>query len=291
MSRTSQSRTTLSRTSRSGATGTPAPAGRRRHKVAAGVLVTLLATGLTLGAAATAQAHVRVSPDTAAPGSYATLTFKVPNESATASTTQVALTVPADAPISSVSYLPVAGWTTTVTTMPLPSPVTVGEATLTESVTRVVWKADDDAAIAPGQFQEFTISAGAIPETGHIVLPVDQTYSDGTVVSWDQETPSDGAEPENPAPVLYVTDTPAADSHGAAGHATTADATATTSADGGSTSTATYVSFAALALGAIALGIAVTGLRRPRTGTVQAGRAQASAPGSTPASTQGGNDA
>ena len=51
-----------------------------------------LAVGLTaflaLAAPIAASAHVHVDPGSAAAGGYSTLTFKVPNESATASTTR-----------------------------------------------------------------------------------------------------------------------------------------------------------------------------------------------------------
>ena len=76
---------------------------------------TLLAVGIGL---APASAHVRVKPDTTAAGSYAGLTFRVPNESDTASTTRMVLTLPQDRPLGHVSVRPVPGWTATVTRPP-----------------------------------------------------------------------------------------------------------------------------------------------------------------------------
>jgi uncharacterized protein YcnI len=45
------------------------------------------ATQLALAAPLSASAHVSLETDTASPGSYDTITFRVPNESATATTT------------------------------------------------------------------------------------------------------------------------------------------------------------------------------------------------------------
>jgi hypothetical protein len=39
-----------------------------------------------------------------------------------------------------------------------------------------------------------------------MVFTVDQFYSDGTVVHWDQPSPAGKPEPEHPAPVLSVSD-------------------------------------------------------------------------------------
>ncbi|MEO8827188.1 DUF1775 domain-containing protein [Lapillicoccus sp.] len=49
---------------------------------------------------------------------------------------------------------------------------------------QVTWTATGDAAIAPGEYQTFAISGGRLPAPGVLVFPADQTYSDGTVVSW-----------------------------------------------------------------------------------------------------------
>src|SRR4029078_11757146 len=46
---------------------------------------------------------------------------------------------------------------------------------------------------------------GPRPATGPVLLPAAQTYSDGTVVAWDQPTPAGGPELEHPAPALVVT--------------------------------------------------------------------------------------
>ncbi|WP_368497970.1 YcnI family protein [Herbiconiux sp. A18JL235] len=182
---------------------------------ASGVAAALLAGGaLALAAPLAASAHVRVNPAQAVAGSYTTLTFKVPNESATASTTSVTVDLPTGTPFTSVSYQPVPGWTTEVVTGDLPEPVTSGSATLTEAPVSVTWTAVDGVGIADGQFQEFPISVGPVPDVGSIALPAHQSYSDGSVVDWDEPAPASGEEPESPAPVLYVNDAPPSDGHG-----------------------------------------------------------------------------
>lgn len=165
---------------------------------------------LALAAPLAASAHITLDDDTAAAGSYSLITFKVPNESATAATSTIAVTLPSDTPLAYVSYVPVAGWTTELVTTTLPDPVTIGESELTEAVTQVVWTADSGSEIADGQLQLFPLSLGPIPDVGSLTLPVEQTYTDGTVVAWDET----GDDAENPAPVLYVNDTPVADHHG-----------------------------------------------------------------------------
>lgn len=175
---------------------------------------TALAAALVLLPAGAASAHVRVLPEATAAGGWTVLTFRVPNESATAATTSVTVDLPTDAPLTSVSTRPLPGWTATVEEGDLPEPVEVGGATITRAPVRVVWTADGEG-IRDGEFQELELSVGPLPEAGtRLVLPAHQGYSDGTVVDWD-ETTEDGTEPEHPAPEL--TTTAAADAHGGHG--------------------------------------------------------------------------
>ncbi|MCS5717346.1 YcnI family protein [Herbiconiux sp. CPCC 205763] len=234
----------------------------------AGAAATLLATAAVVaGAPLAASAHVRVDPGHAAPGSYTTLTFKVPNESATASTVRVEVDLPADTPFTSVSYQPVPGWSASVVVGTLPSPITAGDATITEAPLSVVWTADaGTAGVAPGQFQEFPLSVGPVPDTAQVVLPAHQGYSDGSTVDWAEPTPASGEEPEHPAPTLYITSAPPADgvatvTAGAEGGSP--DASDASGADG-TASLALGFGIGGLALGTLALVLAaVAVLRRP----------------------------
>ncbi|MDJ0335514.1 YcnI family protein [Salinibacterium sp. G-O1] len=172
-----------------------------------------ITAGLALAVAAplAASAHVSVDPTQSEAGSYSVITFRVPNESETAGTTRVEVSLPTDTPFTSVRYVPVAGWTAELVRSTLPEPVTVGESEITEAVTSVIWTADPGAEIVAGELQLFPLSVGPVPDTGSIVLPTEQTYNDGSVVSWSET----GEDAEHPAPVLYINDT-AVDHHDAA---------------------------------------------------------------------------
>lgn len=219
--------------------------------VARAAIAIPLAGALALAAPLAASAHVHVAPERASAGDYATLQFKVPTESASASTVKLEVDFPADHPFTSVSYQPVAGWKVDVVQATLPAPVKTDDGTITKGVTRVVWTAGPGAGVAPGAFQLFTVSAGAVPDTGRVELPAIQTYSDGSVVKWDQATPASGDEPEHPAPVLYINDAPPAD----AAQGIVAQASAAPAASSGGTSSAASPVALGLAIGGLGLGV------------------------------------
>lgn len=238
---------------------------KKLHVVAAACA----AVALALAAPAAASAHVTVSPNTASPGSYALVNFKVPNESATAVTTKLEVTLPADTPFSSVSYVPVSGWTAQLIRETLPTPVIVGKNTVTEAVTSIVWTADPGHEISAGQLQVFPVSLGPVPDVGSVTFVALQTYSDGTVVSWSES----GESAEHPAPVLYVNDAPAGDHHGDAEDHSDADnpgiADEHSAADDpgaaanpGSDTIARGLGIGALVVGGVGIGIAAVALRR-----------------------------
>jgi uncharacterized protein YcnI len=164
----------------------------------AGVVVATLAFS-----AAAASAHVTVQPPTAVQGGYAKLAFRVPNEKDSADTTQLEVQFPIDHPIASVSVQPKDGWTYKVTTMPLAQPIQTDDGQITEAVSDIVWTG---GTIKPGEFDEFSVSAGPLPtDVTSLQFKALQTYSDGDVVRWIEDTPAGGAEPEHPAPTLTLT--------------------------------------------------------------------------------------
>lgn len=167
-------------------------------------LATTAGLGL-LAAAPPADAHVRVAADSTATGSFSALTFRVPNESDTAGTVKVRIELPQDRPLLYVSAKPVPGWTVRIVQAPLPKPVQFEGTTITKAVRTVTWTATPGHAIAPGQYDEFAISAGPLPAPGALVLPAMQTYSDGSVVRWDEPSTPGTEEPEHPAPEFQVT--------------------------------------------------------------------------------------
>lgn len=209
-----------------------------------------------------ASAHVTITPGTAAPGSYALVTFKVPNESATATTNRLEVDIPSDTPFSSVSYVPVAGWTVDLVKETLPKPVKVGDNELKEAVTKVVWTAQPGYEIKAGQLQLFPLSVGAVPDTGKIALKALQGYSDGSTVSWS-DTTEDAA---HPAPMLFVNDAPTGE-HGAATSptVTATEAPAPKTAASSSDPVARGIAIGGLVLGAIGVVLGVVVFRRGAT--------------------------
>jgi uncharacterized protein YcnI len=169
-------------------------------------LVTLVAAGgLVLVPALPASAHVTVSSPDAAPGGFGKLVFRVPTESGTASTTRLQVVLPTRTPFASVSTKPLPGWTVTTRERKLPHPVEDDGFTLTKAVGVVTWTADAGRGVRPGQFEEFELSVGPFPKSASSVsMQAVQTYSDGSVVRWDQPTRSGQPEPEHPAPTLQL---------------------------------------------------------------------------------------
>jgi uncharacterized protein YcnI len=211
------------------------------------VATILLAAIGVLAVASPAAAHVTVNPTQTTQGGYAQLAFRVPNESDTESTTKLEVQMPENAPLASVSTQPVPGWTATVTKRKLDKPVDVHGSPVSEVVSVITWTAAEGAAIEPGEFQEFAISAGPLP-TGvdQVLFKALQTYSDGTVVRWI-DPPKEGAE--YPAPALKLV--PAA------------DASTLPLADN-NTGTSTTLGWVALGVGVLALILAGLALVRSR---------------------------
>ena len=204
---------------------------------------------LLLVLAPAAAAHVTVSSADAAPGGYGKLTFRVPNESDTASTVAVRISIPEEAAMGSLQAQPVPGWTATLSRTELPEPLDVHGQQLTEYVSLVEFRAEDGGGVAPGQFQEFALAGGPFPDVETVSYPTVQIYSDGNEAAWIEPT-VDGAEPESPAPTLELA---------AADEPAPEPASAATPADAGSDGTATTALVLAVlgllaALGGLALG-------------------------------------
>ncbi|MEU5372252.1 YcnI family protein [Streptomyces sp. NPDC005951] len=172
-----------------------------------------VAASTVLLIAGPAAAHVSVQPvGEAAKGGYATLNFKVPNERDQASTVKLEVNFPADHPLSSVTPQAVPGWDIKIDKSKLDKPIESHGRKITEAVSKVTWTADD-SEIAPGFFQQFPVSVGALPEDAdQLVFKAIQTYDNKEVVRWIEEPTEGGEEPDSPAPVLKLS--AAADDHG-----------------------------------------------------------------------------
>ena len=172
----------------------------RSRSLAAGLLA---ATLLTVPLATGAAAHVTVqATGEAVPGGFTKLTFRTPTER-DVPTTKLEVAFPADTPIPFVSVKPRPGWTYRVTKAAPATPLEAFGEPVTEVVTRIVWTATGEG-IKPGEFDEFEVSAGPLPDTDRLVFKALQTYRGGEVVRWIEEPVPGGEEPEHPAPVLRL---------------------------------------------------------------------------------------
>lgn len=185
----------------------------RWRRAAVGMASVVVAVGVVTVAAAPAAAHVTVSPDEAAQGSMARVDFRVPTESDTLSTTGLEVHFPEDPPIPSVLTSPVPGWSVEVTTRTLDEPVEGGHGEqITEVVESITWTAEsEDAEIRPGEFGEFPVSMGPMPEVDEVFFRALQTYSDDTVVRWIELPAGEDDEPALPAASLRLVE---GDGHG-----------------------------------------------------------------------------
>ncbi|WP_116450050.1 YcnI family protein [Blastococcus litoris] len=202
----------------------PRAATRPRPLARAVVVLTALLTALAASVvvASGASAHVTVASQDAAPGGYGKITFRVPNESDTASTVGLRIQIPEDAALASLRTQPMPGWTATLTTADLDEPLDNHGQEISSYVSVVEFRADEGAGIGPGQFQEFALSGGPFPDADQLSFPVVQLYSDGSEAAWIEPTVDGQEEPESPAPVLSLT---------SAASGETADAPATTEED------------------------------------------------------------
>ena len=106
-----------------------------------------LALVVSVAFAAGAGAHVTVQPGTQKQGASDVLvTFAVPNEETTASTTKVEVVFPTATPLLGVHAQAMAGWTVTVETAKLPKPVTTDD--VVASFVRIFTVSSPDSSMA-----------------------------------------------------------------------------------------------------------------------------------------------
>jgi uncharacterized protein YcnI len=156
-------------------------------------IVPLVAAALILVPAA--AGHVTINPDAVRADSFARFDIRVPNERDNASTTKLVVKLPKG--LVEVGFQPKPGWKRSVTMEKLAEPVTVEGETITEQVGTVTWQG---GKIAPGEFDEFGISAKVPDEPGaKLAFPAVQTYSNGEVVRW-----IGAADADEPAPQVTL---------------------------------------------------------------------------------------
>lgn len=128
---------------------------------------------LTLGLTSVASAHVVVRPSDAKTGVYQTFTVSVPVER-DSPTVEVKLDIPTG--VTSVRPTEKPGWT-----IQIDKHTEDGET----MVSAITWKGGE---VGVDLRDDFTFSAKTPNEPAELQWKAYQTYKDGTVVSWDQES-------------------------------------------------------------------------------------------------------
>jgi uncharacterized protein YcnI len=82
--------------------------------------------------------------------------------------------------------------------------VKIGDFNVDTVPASVTWTAQPGTGIGPGEFQIFEIVADPLPHVPVMTFAAHQTYSDGSVVDWNQPPPADGSEAEHPAPTIKL---------------------------------------------------------------------------------------
>jgi uncharacterized protein YcnI len=146
------------------------------------LFVLAAAAAAALAVAASASAHARVSPPVALSKELQSFTLAVPTEKEGETTTQIVFTPPAGFDIDSFSPTP--GWKRTVTAKGSGEDATI---------TKVTWTG---GKVPTGEDSTFQFLAQPQSSASY-TFDVQQTYSDGTVVDWNE--PESG---DNPAPTI-----------------------------------------------------------------------------------------
>ncbi|MEG3630821.1 DUF1775 domain-containing protein [Streptomyces poriticola] len=143
-----------------------------------------------LALAASAAAHARVDADTPRPlAENVTLTFVSEAESGSAGFTRIRVVLPEGIPPGEVTLdAAPEGWR-----------LTPGDDGYTVS----------GPALATGVDAVHRVRVRQLPDAAQLVFKTVETYDDGAVARWI-ELPGGAAEPEQPAPVLPLTDTASA---------------------------------------------------------------------------------
>lgn len=212
-------------------------------------LILVVLSGALLAVPA-ANAHVTVNPNEVPADSFARFAIRVPSEAPDAGTTKLSVQLPAS--VNFVSFQPKPGWKRSVTMVKLAKPVTNDEGeTVTERISTVTW---EGGTIAPGEFDEFGMSAKVPDSQETLVFPAVQTYSNGEIVRW-----IGAADADTPAPRVTLT----AKVEEAAAPAPT-ETTASTEAEDDSDMDGLALGFGVAGLVAGLAALAITFVRTPK---------------------------
>lgn len=224
------------------------------RRVAGAVMVSGVLAVLT---SPSATAHVDAKLDGTGPGGFGVITLGVPTEAGKPATTKVEVRIPDETPLRTVRPQPVAGWQVDITKRKVDPPLLKDDGTpVTEVVNTVTWTTTG-TGIPSGQFAQFALYAGPLPDDDTLALPTTQTFSDGTTEAW-AEPATDGEKPKFPVPTATIAK--------------------------GASSVLPIVAWSALGLSVIALALAVLGIDRASRRSPVAGAAEAEPLTPSPAS-------
>ncbi|BBZ16296.1 YcnI family protein [Mycolicibacterium gadium] len=173
-------------------------------KILVRIVGTLIVSGVAaLLASPSAAAHVDAILEGGGPGETGLITLRVPGESANPATTKVEVRIPDDIQIRTVLAQPVPGWKLDIKKKKTDPPIYRDDGTpVDEVVSSVTWTATGQG-ILPGQFDDFVLEAGPLPDIETLALPTYQTFADGTTDAWTEPVP-EGSDPEYPVPSVNL---------------------------------------------------------------------------------------
>lgn len=171
------------------------------------------AAGALALAVAPASAHVTLSPDTTAAGSYAVLTVSVPHGCEGSATTSIAISMPEQIPQVTATRNPY--WDLEVETEALAEPIEDAHGNeIAERESVVVYTAKEPLPDAVRDSFELSVQLpDAAGET--LAFPIVQTCEEGET-GWTEvpEEGQDAEELEHPAPLVTITEAVEGDQHG-----------------------------------------------------------------------------
>jgi uncharacterized protein YcnI len=166
-------------------------------------ILTAVAGSMLLASTSAGFAHVTVTATSTRADSTQIVTYRVPHGCAGDATTAFRVQIPQG--MTGVKPMPHAGWELEIVTGSYITPVSVGDNTIAEGVTEVIWSGGN---LPDAFYDEFKIR-GRLPagEPGTVVYfpAVQECAATGATDAWIVIPVEGQEEPEFPAPKLTLT--------------------------------------------------------------------------------------
>lgn len=164
----------------------------------------LVSGAMALISSPPAAAHVDATLDGTGPGGFGVVTLGVPTEAGKPATVKVEVRIPEETPLRTVRAEPAPGWKLDIRKRTIDPPLRKDDGTpVNEIVSTVTWTAASGGGIPEGQFQEFALYLGPMPDADTLALPTTQTFADGTSEAWTEQT-TGGEKPKFPVPTVSI---------------------------------------------------------------------------------------